>query len=79
MAGTGRREAGGVDWEGSLWVRTLVGITQGETETSPSEDREENLFRIIFFVGMGSCLVGAPCSVISAWVGCKVNKDMCGG
>jgi hypothetical protein len=79
MAGTGRREAGGVDWEGSLWVRTLVGITQGETETSPSEDKRENLFRILFFVGMGSCLVGAPCSVISAWDVKLIRITMCGG
>jgi hypothetical protein len=79
MAGTGRREAGEVDWEGSLWVRTLVGITQGETETSPSEDSRENLFRIIFFVGMGSCLVGAPCSVISAWDVKLIRITMCGG
>ena len=68
MAGTGRREAGGVDWEGSLWVRTLVGITQGETETSPSEDREENLFRIIFFRRDGQL----PC-----W--CTVLRDICVG
>lgn len=62
-----------MDWEGSLWVRALVGITQGETETSLSEDRKENLSRFIFSVGMSSCLVGAPCSVISARVGCKVK------
>jgi len=65
MAGTGRREAGGVDWDGSLWVRALVGITQGETEASPSEDRMENLFHFIF------CRDGQlPC-----W--CSVLRDIC--
>ena len=73
MAGTGRRQTGGIALGASIGGKLL----EAKRKLCLSEDSMKISF--YFLVGMGSCLVGAPCSVISAWVGCKVNKDMCGG